>query len=161
MSRKPLKRRALRVLAIQALYQLDVSPEMHIVDALSLALECSEDSPYSIEAITEEELLNEVPEIAYSIALVRGVQNNVEKIDALIEKYLKGWKLNRIVRLDLIIMRVAIFEMTSPELEVPQTVALNEAIEIAKTYSDEKSAKFINGILSNLVNGSDSTTRRV
>ena len=153
MSRKPLKRRALRVLAIQALYQLDVSPEMHIVDALSLALECSEDSPYSIEAITEEELLNEVPEIAYSIALVRGVQINVEKIDALIEKYLKGWKLNRIVRLDLIIMRVAIFEMTSPELEVPQTVALNEAIEIAKTYSDEKSAKFINGILSNLVNG--------
>ena len=153
MSRKPLKRRALRVLAIQALYQLDVSPEMHIVDALSLALECSEDSPYSIEAITEEELLNEVPEIAYSIALVRGVQNNVEKIDALIEKYLKGWKLNRIVRLDLIIMRVAIFKMTSPELEVPQTVALNEAIEIAKTYSDEKSAKFINGILSNLVNG--------
>ena len=153
MSRKPLKRRALRVLAIQALYQLDVSPEMHIVDALSLALECSEDSPYSIEAITEEELLNEVPEIAYSIALVRGVQNNVEKIDALIEKYLKGWKLNRIGRLDLIIMRVAIFEMTSPELEVPQTVALNEAIEIAKTYSDEKSAKFINGILSNLVNG--------
>lgn len=153
MSRKPLKRRALRVLAIQALYQLDVSPEMHIVDALSLSLECSEDSPYSIEAITEEELLNEVPEIAYSIALVRGVQNNVEKIDALIEKYLKGWKLNRIVRLDLIIMRVAIFEMTSPELEVPQTVALNEAIEIAKTYSDEKSAKFINGILSNLVNG--------
>ena len=153
MSRKPLKRRALRVLAIQALYQLDVSPEMHIVDALSLALECSEDSSYSIEAITEEELLNEVPEIAYSIALVRGVQNNVEKIDELIEKYLKGWKLNRIVRLDLIIMRVAIFEMTSPELEVPQTVALNEAIEIAKTYSDEKSAKFINGILSNLVNG--------
>jgi transcription antitermination factor nusB len=153
VSRKPLKRRALRVLAIQALYQLDVSPEMHIVDALSLALECSEDSPYSIEAITEEELLNEVPEIAYSIALVRGVQNNVEKIDELIEKYLKGWKLNRIVRLDLIIMRVAIFEMTSPELEVPQTVALNEAIEIAKTYSDEKSAKFINGILSNLVNG--------
>ena len=153
MSRKPLKRRALRVLASQALYQLDVSPEMHIVDALSLALECSEDSPYSIEAITEEELLNEVPEIAYSIALVRGVQNNVEKIDALIEKYLKGWKLSRIVRLDLIIMRVAIFEMTSPELEVPQTVALNEAIEIAKTYSDEKSAKFINGILSNLVNG--------
>ena len=153
MSRKPLKRRALRVLAIQALYQLDVSPEMHIVDALSLALECSEDSPYSIEAITEDELLNEVPEIAYSIALVRGVQNNVEKIDALIEKYSKGWKLNRIVRLDLIIMRVAIFEMTSPELEVPQTVALNEAIEIAKTYSDEKSAKFINGILSNLVNG--------
>lgn len=153
MSRKPLKRRALRVLAIQALYQLDVSPEMHIVDALSLALECSEDSPYSIEAITEEELLNEVPEIAYSIALVRGVQNNVEKIDELIEKYLKGWKLNRIVRLDLIIMRVAIFEMTSPELEVPQTVALNEAIEIAKTYSNEKSAKFINGILSNLVNG--------
>ena len=153
MSRKPLKRRALRVLAIQALYQLDMTPEMHIVDALSLALECSEDSPCSIEAITEEELLNEVPEIAYSIALVRGVQNNVEKIDALIEKYLKGWKLNRIVRLDLIIMRVAIFEMTSPELEVPQTVALNEAIEIAKTYSDEKSAKFINGILSNLVNG--------
>ena len=126
-------------MAIQALYQLDVSPEMHIVDALSLALECSEDSPYSIEAITEEELLNEVPEIAYSIALVRGVQNNVEKIDVN-RKILKGWKLNRIVRLDLII-RVAIFEMTSPELEVPQTVALNEAIEIAKKHTVTKNQR--------------------
>ncbi len=59
---------------------------MHIVDALSLALECLEDSPYSIEA-TEEELLNEVPETAYSIALEE-FQNNVEKIDALIENTL-------------------------------------------------------------------------
>ncbi|WP_455491394.1 transcription antitermination factor NusB, partial [Granulicatella sp.] len=61
--------------------------------------------------------------------------------------------LNRIVRLDLMIMRVAVCEMRSPELEVPQTVALNEAIEIAKLYSDEKSAKFINGVLSNFVEG--------
>ena len=89
MSRKPLKRRALRYLAIQALYQLDVSPEMHIVDALSLALECSEDSPYSIEAITEEELLNEVPEIAYSIALVREFKIIVEKDRRVNRKVLK------------------------------------------------------------------------
>ena len=116
MSRKPLKRRALRVLAIQALYQLDVSPEMHIVDALSLALECSEDSPYSIEAITEEELLNEVPEIAYSIALVRGVQNNVEKNRRVkSKKYLKRMEAKPYRSFRLIIMRVAIFEMTSPE----------------------------------------------
>ena len=153
MSRKPLKKTSTTSIGHSSLYQLDVSPEMHIVDALSLALECSEDSPYSIEAITEEELLNEVPEIAYSIALVRGVQNNVEKIDALIEKYLKGWKLNRMFVLDLIIMRVAIFEMTSPELEVPQTVALNEALKSRKLTVTKKSAKFINGILSNLVNG--------
>lgn len=150
MSRKPLKRRALRVLAIQTLYQLDITPEMPVIDALNLALECS-DSFYSSNATSEEDLLEELPEVAYCLALVRGVQKNIEKIDGLIETHLKGWKFNRIIRLDLMIMRVAIFEMTSPELEVPQTVALNEAIEIAKAYSDSKSAKFINGILSNLV----------
>ena len=65
MSRKPLKRRALRVLAIQALYQLDVSPEMHIVDALSLALECSEDSPYAmLYAISGTSLSNSSSVIA-------------------------------------------------------------------------------------------------
>ena len=91
--------------------------------------------------------------IHYSLDLIQGVQNQLEEIDALISSHLKGWELNRIVRLDLMIMRVAVCEMRSPELEVPQTVALNEAIEIAKLYSDEKSAKFINGVLSNFVEG--------
>ena len=154
MSRNPFKRRALRIIAIQALYQMDICKDLSEFDAVRLALDVLHDEQsFDEEVYSNEALLDEFPEIHYSLDLIQGVQNQLEEIDALISSHLKGWELSRIVRLDLMIMRVAVCEMRSPELEVPQTVALNEAIEIAKLYSDEKSAKFINGVLSNFVEG--------
>ena len=73
------------------------------------------------------------------------------ELDQTIEKHLKGnWRINRISKMDLIILRIAIFEMKYIE-DVPFAVALNEAIELAKTFSDDQSRKFVNGVLSNVL----------
>ncbi len=74
-----------------------------------------------------------------------------EKVDGLISKYAKGWTLNRIAKVDLSIMRLAIIEILYRE-DIPFKVAINEAIELSKRYSDEDSGGFINGVLGSVVN---------
>lgn len=133
---------------------MDICKDMTAFEAVCLALEVfDEERMAQKEYDSIEQLVDDIPELAYTFKLIQGVQQQQVQIDEMIASNLKGWELNRIVRLDLTIMRVATYEMISSNLEVPRTVSLNEAIEIAKMYSDEKSAKFINGVLSNLVNG--------
>lgn len=96
----------------------------------------------------ENELPNEEKE--YIDNCVSGIERNSEKIDKYIEEYSKGWKVNRISKVDLAIMRVAIYEMLERK-DIPNAVAVNEAIELAKKYSSEKSSSFINGILGNVI----------
>ena len=79
--------------------------------------------------------------------MVWGVLNNKEKIDNLIEKHAIGWKLNRISRVDLSILRVSIYEILFRD-DIPYNVSVNEAIELAKKYSTNEAGSFINGILS-------------
>lgn len=74
---------------------------------------------------------------------------NLDKIDDIINKNSIGWKLERIDKVELSILRLAIFEMIFDE-NVPNKVAINEAVELAKEYSIENSYKFINGILANI-----------
>lgn len=95
---------------------------------------------------------NELPldERDYISSCVTGIQENVEKIDKYIEEYSKGWKINRISKVDLAIMRLSIYEMIERQ-DVPNAVSINEAIELAKKYSGEKSSIFINGILGNVI----------
>jgi N utilization substance protein B len=81
---------------------------------------------------------------------VNGVKEKEVEIDANIEKYLKGWKLNRISKVDLAIMRLAVYEMMYGN-DVPDVVAVNEAVELAKTFGGDNSPSFINGILGNLI----------
>lgn len=99
-----------------------------------------------------ENLENELPpeEREYIDNCITGIQRDAEKIDKYIEEYSKGWKVNRISRVDLAIMRVSIYEMLERQ-DVPNAVAVNEAIELAKKYSGEKSSSFINGILGNII----------
>ena len=81
---------------------------------------------------------------------LRNVIANKAEIDALIEKYSEGWRMNRISNADLNILRVAIYEMKWDE-SVPVKVAINEAVELAKVYGMDNSPSFINGILANVV----------
>ena len=74
-----------------------------------------------------------------------------EKIDELINKYAKNWSVNRMAKVDLSILRLAICELVFIE-EIPSKVSINEAIEMAKLYCDDKAPKFINGILGSVVN---------
>ncbi len=77
---------------------------------------------------------------------------NFKKIDNLINEYSSDWKINRIAKIDIAIMRLAITELLYDE-GIPVSVSINEAIELCKKYSSEDSHKFINGILGNINRG--------
>lgn len=84
---------------------------------------------------------------AYLKELVNGVNDHQEELDNQISSLLAdGWEINRLAKPDLIILRLGLFEMQYVE-EVPVAVAINEALELAKSFSNDKSRKFINGAL--------------
>lgn len=85
-------------------------------------------------------------DLDYIKNILLGIEEKHEEIDALIEKKLKNWKIERISKVNLAILRIAVYEMKYVD-DVPDKVALNEAIEICKKYSDEKSVSFVNGVL--------------
>lgn len=90
-----------------------------------------------------------VPE--YMRTLVQGVLKHQPEIDALLAEHLSSkWSLDRLNKTDLLILRLATYEIKF-ESETPDKVALNEALELAKAFSDDKSRRFINGVLSNLL----------
>ncbi len=86
--------------------------------------------------------------------IVQGVIEHKEKIDRLIEKYLINWTLERISLVDKTLLRMAIYEICFED-DVPFAVSINEAVELAHKYGDEKSGKFINGVLSNIIKKGD------
>ncbi len=79
-----------------------------------------------------------------------GVCDNLEEIDELISKNAVGWKIERIGKTALSILRLAIFEIKFYD-EIPNSVSINEAVELAKKYATKEDASFINGILSTIV----------
>ena len=82
--------------------------------------------------------------------LVSGVQAKKEELDKQITQHLKaGWTIERLTLVERNLLRLGVFEITS--FDTPQLVAVNEAIELAKDFSDQKSARFINGLLSQFV----------
>lgn len=72
--------------------------------------------------------------------------NKKDEVDALITKYSKGWTLKRMPRTDVAILRLAIVEILFME-DIPDSVSINEAVELAKIYCEEKAPSYINGIL--------------
>lgn len=82
------------------------------------------------------------------------VMDKVPEIDQKLDNVSKGWRLNRMGKVDLTILRLAAFEIFFDD-DIPVGVAINEAVEIAKKYGEEHSASFINGILGRLVSNED------
>ena len=85
-------------------------------------------------------------ERSYIDEVVKGIINNIENIDKAIKEYSQGWNIKRIARIDLSILRIAVFEIMFKS-EIPFQVSINEAIDISKKYSTTDSSKFINGLL--------------
>lgn len=83
----------------------------------------------------------------YALTLVNGVKTHKTQLDEIISGLSKNWKIERIALIDIIILRIALFEIIHLNKEVPAVVAINEAIELAKKFSTRDSGKFINGIL--------------
>ena len=138
---KELSRHEIREKALQALFPLDFNQELTKKDAINHAL-----------SIDQQEIVNEdafVP--VYLDELVGGVVEHQAELDKIIQKHLRSnWSIQRIAKMDLIILRLGIYEMLY-NTQVPNRVVLNEAIELAKTFSDDQSRKFVNGILSNVM----------
>lgn len=78
------------------------------------------------------------------------ILQRLEEIDGLINQYAKGWTTERMSKVDLTIIRLAVYEIKFDE-DVPAGVAINEAVEIAKKFGQEESAGFVNGVLAKLV----------
>ncbi len=123
-----------------------VSSVLDVVEKAIFALEIAE------LAVLESQ--DEVQEYVTKIA--KAFKEHYEKVDANIQKYSKGWDINRLVKMDKDILRIAIIELLYIN-EAPMKVVVDEALELAKKYSTDDSSAFINGILAKVImeNGLD------
>jgi transcription antitermination protein NusB len=121
-----MKRREAREKAVQTLFQLD-NTELTVEEA--------------IKYIIEE------PANQFYEQLVRGTVQNKEAIDEVLVGKLENWSLDRLPKIERTVLRLAVYELLFNE-DVPHRVVLNEAIELCKTFGDEKSGRFVNGVLS-------------
>lgn len=97
-------------------------------------------------------LANEVRDLEpdeYINTVFKGVYDKLELIDGIISKNAIGWKIGRISKVSLCILRLAIFEIKFMD-DIPVSVSINEAVELAKKYATKEDASFINGILSSV-----------
>ena len=111
-----------------------------------LRLQHSNNPDLSLDSIDIEEAIDR--EYIKKICLT--LDKNEEKINTLINSNARNWTVNRIAKVDLAILKLAIAEIIAIE-DIPQRVSVNEAIELAKIYCDDKSPKFINGILGSVI----------
>lgn len=88
----------------------------------------------------------------WAVAEYNGVLENMDRLDDEISRCLTGWKLSRIPKINLAILRLAVYEILFEE-DIPYSVSINEAVEIAKKYSGNEDASFINGVLGTIVRG--------
>lgn len=126
-------RRLSRIVAMQILYQT------HLTNA-------------PIEIVIDDYWKSQVPDVnlqPFTEQLVNGASDNLKLIDAEIGASSKNWKIHRLPIVDLSILRIATYEILYIA-EIDAATSINEAVEISKTYSTEKSPKFINGILDNI-----------
>lgn len=131
-----MKRSRMREEAFKLIYSLEIQKDKDVKDQLELYLENSE-----IEDENAIEYMNDV---------VLGIDKNKEKILETIKKHLKSdWKIERISKIDLCILKLAIYEIKYKDL--PYKVAINEAVELAKKYGEDTSGNFINGVLANII----------
>lgn len=125
------RRRDARVLALTFMYQYDLEVYDKMEDIIHYTLFMDE---YEVDVVN------------YSSELAVGVVNKLGEIDKVISDAADNWSINRMATIDRNILRISIFEMLFEE-DVPKNVTINEAVEMAKMYSTEKSGEFVNGIL--------------
>ena len=131
-----MERSQIREQAFKLIYSIEIQNTDSLKEAIDLYIEANE--------ITSKKA------VEYIEDAILGIEKNLKEIDSYIEKNLKQeWKIERISKIDLSILRLAIYEIKYKE--VPFKVAINEAVELAKKYGEDSSKKFVNGILASVV----------
>lgn len=103
---------------------------------------------FAMEEIAASDKLSEKNR-AYMESKLHAIVEHLPQIDEVIAKEAQGWKLSRIGKAELAILRLAVYEMKYEE-EIPNRVAINEAVELAKSYCDEEAKGFVNAVLGNI-----------
>lgn len=120
-----MKRHEAREKAVQTLFQLD-NTELTLEEAMT----------YITEGIADP----------FYVQLVRGTVNHLAEIDQAIIAKLENWSFDRLPKIERTVLRIAVYELLHGD--APSKVILNEAVELCKTFSDEQSGRFVNGVLS-------------
>ncbi len=135
-----MRRRLARELVVQILYYLELNevPSYNAAD-------------YVIDEIRENDegkmlLENDVIDANHIMSLVAGTRTNASQFDRIFSDYLQKWRLERLSKVDMQILRLALYELLFVS-EVPQGAVINEAVELAKRFGTEESGKFVNGVL--------------
>ena len=126
-----MKRETIREKTMQLVYQMDLTGDFS-VDSLSLVDE-------NVKAASKEQ----------SVELLSAIQEHHQEIDELIKSNLEKWDFERIAKTDLAILRTALAEMLYLD-DIPVGVSINEAVNLAKEYGDERSYAFVNSVLSKI-----------
>ncbi len=129
-----MTRREIREQIFQILFRIDFYQEAEFLEQLD---------EYAKEQEASE------ADAAYMQDKIRAVAEKVTEIDEMINAVTKGWKTGRMGKVDLTLLRLAVFEIKYDE-EIPTGVAINEAVELAKKYGTDGSFSFINGILAKI-----------
>ncbi|MCB2288458.1 transcription antitermination factor NusB [Clostridium sp. CS001] len=131
-----MNRRKSREIAMKLLFEMSINKESY------------EDTIESFKENTDIDL-NDI-DIAYITKVLAGIHENGKEIDKSIEKHLIKWKLDRLSKMNLAILRISTYEILFEE-EIPDRVSVNEGIELAKKYGEDSSPAFINGILAKMI----------
>ena len=127
-------RRSARVLAVQSLYRYDLCGGS-VADVVDLSW---------MDAVQRDSLSEEAR--AFARLLVAGSIENLQAVDGCIDRQLEHWDLERLSRVDLAILRMSVYCLMH-QRDVPPSVVINEAVEIAKLYGTDDSYRFVNGVL--------------
>ncbi len=135
-----------RIIALQSLYEYDFRT--------TLGIEGLETSMQEIHDRNLDVYKESLEETDFTIDLVEGTQKNLKKIDDLIAPAAPEWPIDQIAKVDKTILRLAVYELMMKR-EVPPKVAINEAVELAKSFGGDNSSKFINGVLGTIYRQSE------
>ena len=141
--KRPSQRRENRMAAVQFLYQWELNKPEQLNDAVRVFIETLE-QPREHYAFAEE--------------LIHGTIEHMTAVDEEIITHTKNWTFDRIAKVDLSVLRLAIYELLE-RTDIPPIVSINEAIELGKIYSNPDSKRFINGILDQMKNKIDRPLR--
>jgi transcription antitermination protein NusB len=132
-----------RIVAMQTLYEYDFRQ--------------GDDTAIDLKPILErnlDEFRTSIDDTNFVEDVVEGVHDNVPRIDAVIAPAAPEWPVDQIAKIDKIILRIGVYELIIKR-DVPPKVAINEAVELAKTFGGENSSKFVNGVLGTIYRNSD------
>jgi len=147
MSANGAARHRAREAALQMLYQWEVgrAPVVDIIRTYWAGRDAPPDSEDEFaDAVPESALVED--ERAYANGLVMGTIDRVSEADELIGTHAKNWRIARMAAVDRLVLRLAIYELLARP-DTPPVVVINEAIELARTFSGEEAVPFINGVL--------------